>query len=222
MAYITLTVDLLRHGEAAGGAVYRGAADDVLTDLGWRQMDEALQLPEAMSSPWTQVICSPKLRCSKFARRFAASHSVPLREYDDLREMDFGDWEGRRFDEVAASESSKVQYFWQDPINNTPPNGESVSALYQRVTDIWQELIQTDKEEHLLLVVHGGVIRAILCHVLSMPLQAILRIGVPHACLTQIRAYLGDGEIWYQLVFHHGSYLNVSASLSLVGGESHQ
>ncbi len=229
MGFSTLTIDLLRHGEPEGGPMYRGSTDKVLTTEGWEQMEQAIKLPQSMTPPWTQVVHSPLLRCCEFAIKVSQRYNIPNVEYTDLRELHFGDWEGRSFKEVAQNDKAAIQAFWLDPVKNMPPNGESITQLHERVTAVWNLLLQQyqgiqaqeplsqkplpqdsqPQDQHLLLVAHGGVIRSILCHVLGMQLESIQRITIPYACLSQVKIFCGDkGDCWQQLVFHQGSYLN--------------
>jgi alpha-ribazole phosphatase len=216
MGFSTLTIDLLRHGEPEGGPMYRGSTDKILTTEGWEQMEQAIKLPPSMTPPWTQVVYSPLLRCCEFALKVSQRYEIPCVEYADLRELHFGDWEGRSFEEVGRYDKAAVQAFWSDPVKNMPPKGESITQLHTRVIGVWNLLVQQHQSEltqsidkHLLLVAHGGVIRSILCHVLGMPLESIQRITIPYACLSQVKIFCGDkGDCWQQLVFHQGSYLN--------------
>jgi len=121
MPHYTLTIDLLRHGEPEGGPMYRGSTDKVLTPRGWEQMENALRLAEGMDVPWQHVVHSPLLRCKEFALKLCDQYDLPSEEIADLREIHFGDWEGRDFKEVGENDGEAVKKFWQDPVKNTPP-----------------------------------------------------------------------------------------------------
>lgn len=83
-------IDLLRHGETAGGSRYRGSIDDALTPLGWAAMRAAL----GEECGWNRIVSSPLRRCADFARDLARRHGLPLDIDARLREIHFGDWEG--------------------------------------------------------------------------------------------------------------------------------
>ncbi|MGB5669435.1 MAG: histidine phosphatase family protein, partial [Sedimenticolaceae bacterium] len=90
------TIDLLRHGEPAGGVRYRGdGVDDPLTERGWAQMWAAVGEP----SDWTHVVSSPLRRCRSFAEAVAERFDLPLLVDERFRETGFGTWEGRRHEE---------------------------------------------------------------------------------------------------------------------------
>lgn len=192
-------VDLLRHGTPEGGARYRGHLDDPLSPEGWRQMRAAV----GSSVPWQRVVSSPLIRCAAFAGEFAAGHALPLRLDEGFKEISFGDWEGRRIAEVFETEAAAVSRYWQDPVAHTPPGAEPLRDFSRRVIAAWDRSLAAHSGEHLLLVTHGGVIRAILAHVLGMPLSAVLRLEVPVAALSRIRIQPDvNGRPAPSLVFH--------------------
>jgi alpha-ribazole phosphatase/probable phosphoglycerate mutase len=63
------TVDLLRHGEPAGGPRFRGTTDDPLSELGWQQMRATV----GTQLPWEVVVSSPLRRCAAFAEWLAGT-----------------------------------------------------------------------------------------------------------------------------------------------------
>ena len=74
-----ITLDLIRHGEPAGGRLYRGhGLDDPLSDKGWQQMRQAV----GDACPWHALLSSPMQRCRAFADASAPrrSASMPLAE----------------------------------------------------------------------------------------------------------------------------------------------
>lgn len=202
MPTLVTTIDLLRHGEPEGGEMFRGHTDLPLTELGWQQMHGAL---EAEVAPWQRIFSSPLQRCCNFAEQIAAVHGLPHQADHQLREISFGDWDGMSFEQVRQQHQTALTLYWQDVVENTPPNGESMQAFNQRVISSWQQLLSSHAGEHLLLITHGGVIRVLLAAVLNMPLKSITRLNVPYACLSRVQVYQTEGEFpWLQLQFHQG------------------
>jgi alpha-ribazole phosphatase len=194
-------VDLLRHGTPVGGSRYRGHLDDPLSAEGWQQMWAAV----GDHCLWQRVVSSPLRRCAAFAEELAARHALPLAIVDGFKEISFGRWEGRRVADIFETEAEAVSSYWQDPVANTPPEGEPLTAFCARVAAAWDALVAAQPGEHLLVVAHGGVIRAILVHVLGMPLQNVLRLEVPMAAMTRIRVQPDiNGRPTPSLVFHAG------------------
>lgn len=197
MKQTATTIDLLRHGQTEGGEIFRGSTDLPLTGQGWQQMQQALQ----EQAGWQRIISSPLRRCADFAEWLAAHHGISQYKQPGLQEICFGDWEGKLFADVYAQYGEQLKQFWRDPVRHTPPNAESMTAFCQRVkTSLWQG-VEEHRGEHLLLVTHGGVIRAILADILGSDISSLMRYDVPYASWSRVRIYHDDGSDWPQLVF---------------------
>jgi alpha-ribazole phosphatase/probable phosphoglycerate mutase len=192
-------IDLIRHGEPVGGQRLRGSQDDPLSDLGWQQMRAAI----ADHRPWQSIIASPLKRCRFFADELASQHGLPLTISEQFREIGFGDWEGLTTAELMQKEPDALKHYWRDPENHTPPNGEPLNNFVGRVHAAWENLVEESSDQHRLLVCHGGVIRAILVHVLGMPTSKLWNIDVPYANVSRIVVHQwGKNERVAQLRFH--------------------
>ena len=196
MSFPSYYIDLLRHGQPEGGDRFRGMQDDPLNDNGWQQMRASV----AGMAPWEVVVTSPLRRCAEFAAELAERHGLPLETEPRLAEMAFGEWEGKSYDELKASNPAAVQAFFANPVHNIPPGGEPLQDFCERVNAAWDALVERHQGRHLLVVCHGAVMRVIYRRILNTPLDALFRIEVPYACLTRIRRH-PEGD---QLVFHRG------------------
>jgi alpha-ribazole phosphatase len=195
------TIDLLRHGACEGGEIFRGSTDVPLTELGWQQMRDTL----AAHQGWQRIVCSPLQRCRLFAESLADRERLPLTVCDDLRELHFGDWEGRRIVDVQSEHGESLRSFWNNPTRFTPPNGEPMEQFRTRVLGAASAILQSHRGEHMLLIAHGAVIRQLLCDWLQMPMTAFSSIAVPYAGLSRVRIYhRDDAEPWLQLCLHQG------------------
>jgi len=100
----------------------------------------------------------------------------------EFAEQDFGNWTGRRHDDLAASGGEAYAQFWSDPARSTPPGGESFEDQVARVRQGIHRIVQGSA----ILVVHSGTIRAMLCIALELAPQAALRFAVDPLSLTRI------------------------------------
>lgn len=179
---------LLRHGEVEGGPRFRGTLDDQLTPEGLAQMWSALD-----GSPgWDRVYTSPLARCASFADAFARRHNLPLEREKRLREIHFGEWEGRSAAEIHAGDPDRLGRFWHDPERHPPPGGETLAAFRARVLEAWFEILQRHDGRRILIVSHGGVIRILLCHLLHRPAGDLLEIEVAYASLQVLQVNAGE------------------------------
>ena len=113
--------------------------------------------------PQTTVLSSPLRR----ARRLAEALDPCFRLDARLAEIDFGDWEGRRWDDI---DRAAIDDWAADVLNYTPPRGESVADLQRRVVDLAGELAANRAGASVALITHAGVIRALLGHWRGLPL----------------------------------------------------
>jgi alpha-ribazole phosphatase len=99
-----------------------------------------------------------------------------------LREQHFGDWTGRRHDDLARELGAAYAAFWQSPANNRPPGGESFSDQIARVGEVLGSLPHGD----VVLVVHSGTVRAALSIALDLAPERALRFVIDPLSLTRI------------------------------------
>lgn len=212
-----VTIDLLRHGEVQGGACYRGSTDDALTITGFGQMQRATKSTTTSTTtssttslqPWDKIVSSPLQRCVEFARYLSKQISVPLETDNRAKEIYFGDWEGKKAEALLKETPELIKQYWQDPINNTPPNGETLQHFEGRAIDFWHDLAINHQNQHLLVVTHAGIIRMIIHFLLNTPLSSLFNINVPHACMSRIHISFNlDGTQRACLVSHSGFHIN--------------
>jgi len=185
-----MRVSLLRHGMTQGGDIYRGHTDVALTSEGLGQMQQA---NAGFALPTDYLVSSTLQRCTTFA----AMHEQPELLDARLQEMSFGDWDGQLRSDVWRTHSDQVKAFWDNPMVAAAPNGESVKQVQSRVTESLHEHIKSALGQgckHVLIVTHGGVIRAILSALLQMQPRALFNLDVPYGgvvCL-KVASFVSD------------------------------
>ncbi len=183
----TPCVEFIRHGLPEGGNRYRGSGiDDPLSETGWQQMWQAM----GSDSQWDLVVSSPLLRCRAFADEFASRHGLQCLIEPDLTEVGFGDWEGKTRQQLIGLDQQAFERFYQDPVRYPPVGAEPVSRLRQRVGAVFERLAGQHADQQVLVVAHAGVMRAVISHVLDVPLQSIYRINIHNA--ARLRFELGS------------------------------
>ena len=199
---MTITVDMIRHGEPIGGRKYRGQIDDPLSDKGWQQMRDAV----ADHCPWDSIISSPLLRCAEFANEVAERHKLAVTFAPEFMEIGFGSWEGMTANEIQQQTPGALEAFWRDPVNNRPDGAEPLVGFRKRIESAWVKLLSQHTDQHILIVCHAGVIRMSLQYMLGMPIENVFRIKVSNAGLTRILVDQGSDQtkLYPQLIFHDG------------------
>ncbi len=193
------TIDLLRHGEAQGGNYYRGITDDPLTEIGWKQMLQALPLDSSLDL----IITSPLQRCHAFASELSKQKASRLEINPGFQELNFGRWEGKTAAEITHTDPDALLNFYEDPEANPPPDSEKLNFFRERIRSCWHKTVQEHPDKHLLIITHAGVIRMLFSLLLDIPLCNTFRIQVNHACKTRFQCFHSETEKHYQLVFHH-------------------
>lgn len=166
----TTYIDVIRHGEPVGGQRYRGySVDDPLTEKGWSQMRAAV--PE--SPQWQHIVSSPLKRCLEFSQELANDLQVSFTIEDNLKEIGFGDWEGKTPDDILAEDSEALNHFYKDPVHNRPEGAEPLDTFSERAWNAYLNIIKQHHGKHILIVAHAGVARAITANILKMSLDDV-------------------------------------------------
>ncbi|MFO7543106.1 MAG: histidine phosphatase family protein [Thiobacillus sp.] len=192
-----ITLDLMRHGEPVGGRRYRGQIDDPLSETGWAQMYAAV----GEAAPWSRIVSSPLVRCRAFAEALSERHGLPLTLDNRLKEVGFGEWEGKSAADIDQESPGMLARFKADPMHARPAGAESLPDFQGRVAAGLEHLLAAHAGQHVLLVGHAGVIRMALAWALHIPLANAYRVEVAVASLSRLR--FEDGRAF--LVFHGSS-----------------
>ncbi len=176
-------VDLIRHGEPAGGQRYRGhRVDDPLTEKGWSQMWNSV----GDYNKWTHIITSPLQRCNAFALSLGKRLNIPVIVESRFKEVGFGLWEGLSHDEVRNNRAEEFKAFITDPVNCRPQDAEPLDSFLQRVNLAYEEIIKLNQNHHYLIVAHAGVIRAIIARTVHVTPSGFYRIKISNGGITRI------------------------------------
>jgi len=180
---MSVTLDLLRHGETELGGGLRGSLDDALTPVGWEQMRAAVQ----GRGPWDRIVSSPLQRCALFAQELAGQLALPVTFDKDLQELHFGEWEGQSAAALMQTDEQALGLFWANPYSFTPPQGEPVLEFSQRVLAAVTRLQQAHAGERVLVVCHGGVMKLLLAQARGLPREQLLNIQVVNGALFELQ-----------------------------------
>jgi alpha-ribazole phosphatase len=124
------------------------------------------------------AVCSPARR----TRETAHALGLDAAENAAFREQDFGDWTGRRHNDLVAELGEAYRAFWKSPAANRPPGGESFVDQIERARTGLASLPSGD----VVLVVHSGTIRALLAIALDLAPDSALRFVIDPLSLTRI------------------------------------
>ncbi|UXA54190.1 histidine phosphatase family protein [Xanthomonas prunicola] len=170
-------ITLMRHGDT-GQRSYRGQLDDPLTELGWQQLRTA-----TADGVWDAVVASTLQRCALFATELAQARAIPLQLDPRLREYHFGRWQGVPVADIDRDEGAALGRFWADPVRHPPPQAEPFADFCTRLSAALDHIVAGYPGQRVLVVTHGGAIRALRCMVQGCSFASMTELAVPHASL---------------------------------------
>jgi broad specificity phosphatase PhoE len=179
---------LARHAEPARWTRGRciGRTDAGLSREGVRQ---ARSLATALTADGIDaVVSSPAVRALRTARAIAQAASILPSVDVDLREIDFGVFEGLRFSTIARMNPDVYARWMVSPSTTTFPEGESWSDLRRRARSALRRVTATQEGRTTVIVTHIGVILATLGDVLPIPDDRVFSLEIGHAgvCVVEI------------------------------------
>ncbi|MGA9266770.1 MAG: histidine phosphatase family protein, partial [Rhodomicrobium sp.] len=131
----------------------------------------------AKLTPASGVFTSPARR----ARDLATRLGTPLIVDDRLQELDFGDWEGRRWQDLGRE---AIDAWHRGLPGSAPPNGETLTAMAERCAS-WLKSLQPS-ESPILAITHAGPIRVMKSILNGEPLLTYFTDNIPFAELIEL------------------------------------
>lgn len=158
-------VILVRHGETDWNQErrFQGQSDPELNENGEIQAQEAAALLSGENIDL--VFSSDMIRARATAAVIAGLHHAPVIIDSSLREMNFGDWEGRTFADVKNRYPELLNKWLENSFETRIPGGETAEEVNSRVIKAWANISAAASERDTVAVVaHGGSLRLLLCH----------------------------------------------------------
>ena len=197
---------LVRHGETEWNRVGRaqGQSDPPLNGTGRAQ---ARQVSARLAgTEFEAAYASDLRRAMDTARAIVPVPDPELITLAELREKHFGEWEGLTHHEVASRYPDLYDRMFLDDPAFGPPGGESDQDFFERASSA-VELIRARNhrpDSSVLVVAHGGTLRAMIVSLLGMEPRAMWRFRLSNAGISIVSVF-GDGN----------------ATLDLLNGTSH-
>ena len=151
---MTTRLLLIRHGETDWNVEgrYQGQEDPPLNRRG---RDQVRLLADALSGEPLHVLYgSPLKRARETAQIVQDKLAIPLHGEPRLMEIHLGDWGGRLATEVAARDAKRYLRWETDPWSVTPPGGESLFQVRERVHAAADEIVRRHEGKTIGLVAH--------------------------------------------------------------------
>ncbi|MEK6810978.1 MAG: histidine phosphatase family protein [Nanoarchaeota archaeon] len=174
---------LFRHGEniEAYRGKYVGHLDIPLSEKGRKQAQKINEFISKLKDP---IIITSDLQ-----RTFSGLNYFIMKK-EELREINFGKWEGLSWSEIEESFTEEASLFLKDIAIFNFPSGESYTNFSKRVIPEFDRVLDKPNE-NIVFVVHAGVIRAIISEKFNIPLRKIFNFKVDYGKCTVLERVNG-------------------------------
>jgi len=165
-----LKLFLLRHGKTLWNLEgrYQGISDTSLTKEGIQQAKLAAKYLSKVN--FSGIYSSPLGRALETSEVFKKVLKKGYMIRENLKEINFGKWEGLKFDEINEKYNSDYHNWLKDPYTYPPTEGESFVSLTKRALMELKKISEENPDNsNILIISHGGLIVALLVYWLRIP-----------------------------------------------------
>jgi probable phosphoglycerate mutase len=175
---------LVRHGRTSANAagLLQGRVDNEIDEVGVQQADQiAAALSRSDQRP-DLIVSSPLLRARQTAQASAELTGLEVSVDERWAELDYGDWDGRPISEVRASDWQR----WRADTGFSPPGGESLERLNDRVGAACDELTAVAADRNVAVFTHVSPIKSAVRWALGTSDEISWHLHVSQAQITTI------------------------------------
>lgn len=179
----------IRHGptHAKGMVGWRDIPADLSDVAGLARLEKGL--PEG-----ALLVSSDLVRSTATADAIEAGRTR-LAHRKGLREMNFGDWDGVPFADIAKADPAGSRQFWEEPGAFAPPGGESWDVFSARVRGEIAALSAEHGDCDLVVVAHFAVILTAIQVAADLSAKQAFRFKIDNLSLTQLD-HFADRDGW--------------------------
>lgn len=203
-----ITIYITRHGQTCWNIEKRlqGQGNSELTENG---ILGAENLRDRFEDIYIDcIISSPLQRTMHTSEIIKGNKDIPIYTEDGLMELDVGDFSGKTLEEMKKENPLLVDKILTDPYNNGYPDGENLLKFYNRCVDAFNKIAREHDGKNVLLVAHGGVLKAIEYYVKGEMIPASWASEVVVNC--SLTKYEIDGNDIKEVFFNDTEHLEVA------------
>lgn len=201
-----MEIFIVRHGKTKWNEEKRlqGSVDIELNQEG---RDLAVITGQALKDvSFDRVYSSPLGRAFETACLISGRETNDIIQDERLRELNFGVNEGRKAEEIEKEKDNPFNNFFSSPKDYfAPEGGESLADIIERTKEFMVEVIEPQKNElgRVMIVGHGAMNKAIMCHVLNHGQKEFWSGGLQKNCGIIVLKLDNDG---YHLIDENRVY----------------
>jgi probable phosphoglycerate mutase len=171
---------LTRHGQTQWNIEGRmqGSKDSPLTELG---INQAIQLGKWIKETKIDVVYSSSSeRAQHTSRLVIGDRELKIIPMDELKEMNFGFWEGITFDVIREKHLEQFDAFWNTPHLLKDFPGETFEEFKKRVVTAINGILSENEGKDILVVAHALVIKVLMSYFENIPLEKLFDDRIIH------------------------------------------
>lgn len=195
-----LSLYLVRHGQTDYSAHNRfcGSVDPPLNDIGHAMAEALGKRYGAGPSPgerWSAIYASQLLRARQTAEPTARGAGIGLTIDEGLREIAYGEWEGRPEADVQREDPERFAAWAAHPGRIAPPGGESGYAIAARAVAAVERIRAAHKDGKVLVVSHKATLRVLVCALMGVDVDLFRTRIAQKTCAVSIIDFKSTGPL---------------------------
>lgn len=157
-----MDIIIVRHGESEANVRKEFGKNE--TKLSEKGRQQAIKTKDYIKTlDFKKVYVSPLKRARETMELLGLDGEIR----DEVREISFGEMEGKTYDIYSEQCPDEVKKWSEDPLNYAVPGGETVKEAYDRIVPFLEELIE--KDENAIIISHDGTVRIAMSYIFDNP-----------------------------------------------------
>ena len=193
---VRLQLILIRHAETVANVERRwiGWGDTGLTERGRAQVEATARRLAQEVRDGVAIYTSPLPRARETAEGIGRALGLRPIPMENLREVNFGDLDGVTLEEMRTRYPD-LYARWRDKTDSeyTWPGGEKRADFFRRVAEACQEILSRHDRGTVIVVAHGGTVRACLAHLMPEKLGEWWGYSLDNCGITRLQ--IEDGAV---------------------------
>lgn len=180
-----MKIYLIRHGQTDWNleGKIQGRHDVSLNKTGLKQAE--LLAMGMDKRPVVQIFSSRQKRALETAQAVGRRQHVAVTVIDGLEEVEFGEWEGKTWDEISREYPEEFKVWCTEPAEIVPPGGESRPQIYRRIGNALKEILRRSRGD-IAIVSHGAALAYMVSIMLEKELGDHDEIIVKNASISTV------------------------------------
>jgi probable phosphoglycerate mutase len=148
-----------------------GTTDLSLCEVGWKEAKDTLPVVEKYG--FDRIVSSPLKRALETSKYYADNLGITLEVNQGLRELDHGDWNGQKYEDLLRDPSGEFSRWFIGGDTGIPiPNGpESLEEVQERIKRTIREIALQYPGEKVLVIMHKHIRSLLTCYLLGESLS---------------------------------------------------